>query len=98
LLEQINIIQPRVIVALGATAVEGLLGIEKAGITKMRGNWRDFHGIPMMPTFHPSFLLRPTGEQLANKRRVWEDMLAVLEKLGRPISAKQRAFFSSVPG
>jgi uracil-DNA glycosylase len=98
LLEQINIIQPCVIVALGATAVEGLFGIEKAGITKMRGNWKDFNGIPVMPTFHPSFLLRPTSELLANKRRVWEDMLAVLEKLGRPISEKQRAFFSSVAG
>ncbi len=98
LLEQINIIQPRVIVALGATAVEGLFGIEKAGITRIRGTWKDFHGIPAMPTFHPSFLLRPTSELLANKRRVWEDMLAVLEKLGRPISEKQRAFFSSVAG
>ena len=93
LLRQIEIIQPKVIVALGATAVEGLLGIEKAGITKMRGTWKEFHGIPVMPTFHPSFLLRSTHEQNANKRLVWEDMLAVLEKLGHEISAKQRGYF-----
>ena len=91
LLEQINIIQPRVIVALGGTAVEGLLNVEKAGITRMRAHWQDFHGIPLMPTFHPSYLLR--NQSLTEKRHVWEDMLAVLEKLGHPISAKQRAFF-----
>lgn len=93
LLQQIEIIQPKVLVALGATAVEGLLNIDKAGITRMRGTWKEFHGIPLMPTFHPSFLLRPTIEQLSNKRLVWEDMLAVLEKLGREITPKQRGFF-----
>jgi DNA polymerase len=95
LLQQIEIIQPKVIVALGATAVEGLLGIKHAGITRMRGTWQEFQGIPMMPTFHPSFLLRPSSEQLANKRLVWEDMLAVLGRLGREITAKQRGFFLS---
>ena len=93
LLQQIEIIQPRVLVALGATAVEGLLGIDKAGITRMRGTWKEFHGIPLMPTFHPSFLLRPGHEQLSNKRLVWEDMLAVLERLGHEITAKQRGYF-----
>ena len=93
LLRQIEIIQPKVLVALGATAVEGLLNIEKAGITRMRGTWKEFHGIPMMPTFHPSFLLRPSHEQMANKRLVWEDMLAVLERLGHEITAKQRGYF-----
>ena len=93
LLRQIEIIQPKILVALGATAVEGLLGVEKAGITKLRGTWKEFHGIPLMPTFHPSFLLRPTSEQNANKRLVWEDMLAVLERLGHEITAKQRGYF-----
>ena len=93
LLQQIEIIQPKVLIALGATAVEGLLNIDKAGITRMRGTWKEFHGIPMMPTFHPSFLLRPSNEQLSNKRLVWEDMLAVLERLGREITAKQRGYF-----
>jgi DNA polymerase len=93
LIQQIEIIQPKILVALGATAVEGLLGMEKAGITRLRGTWKEFHGIPLMPTFHPSFLLRPTSEQMANKRLVWEDMLAVLEHLGHEITAKQRGYF-----
>ncbi|HEY6168281.1 MAG TPA: uracil-DNA glycosylase [Verrucomicrobiae bacterium] len=90
LLEQIDIIQPRVIVALGATAVAGLLG-NSTGITKLRGNWQSFRGTPVMPTFHPSYLLRT--QSLADKRRVWEDMLQVMEKLGMPVSEKQRRFF-----
>ena len=95
LLQQIEIIQPKVIVALGGTAVEGLLGVQKEGITLTRGAWKEFHGIPLMPTFHPSFLLRPTSEQMANKRHTWEDMLAVLERLGHEITPKQRGFFAS---
>lgn len=92
LLEQIDLIQPRVMVALGATAVEGLLG-KTVGITKLRGNWQQFRGIPVMPTYHPAYLLR--NQSLAEKRRVWEDMLQVLERLGCPISDKQRGFFLS---
>ena len=91
LLQQIEIIQPKVIIALGATAVEGLLGLEKAGITKMRGTWQEFHGIPLMPTFHPSYLLH--NQSLTEKRKLWEDMLAVLDRLGHDTTAKQRGFF-----
>jgi DNA polymerase len=90
LLEQIEIIRPGVIVALGATAVEGLLGLT-TGITRLRGRWVDFRGIPVMPTYHPAYLLR--NQSLAVKRQVWEDMLQVLERLGRPTSEKQRGFF-----
>ena len=88
--EQIDLIQPKVIVALGATAVEGLLG-KTEGITRLRGNWRTYRNIPLMPTYHPAYLLR--NQALSEKRRVWEDMLAVMEKLGMPISEKQRNFF-----
>jgi uracil-DNA glycosylase family 4 len=88
--EQIDLIQPKVIVALGATAVEGLLG-KTVGITKLRGNWQTYRGTPLMPTFHPSYLLR--NQAMSEKRKVWEDMLAVMEKLGMPISEKQRNFF-----
>jgi DNA polymerase len=87
--EQIDLIQPKVLVALGGTAVEGLLG--KSGIMKLRGQWQTYRGIPLMPTYHPAYLLR--NQALAEKRRVWEDMLAVMEKLGLPISEKQRNFF-----
>ncbi len=90
LLAQIDVIQPRVIVALGATAVEGLLGIA-GGITRLRGRWQEFRGVPLMPTYHPAYLLR--NEALGEKRKVWEDMLQVLEKLGQPISQKQRNYF-----
>jgi DNA polymerase len=87
--EQIDLIRPRVLVALGGTAMEGLLN--KTGITKLRGHWHTYRGIPLMPTYHPAYLLR--NQALAEKRRVWEDMLQVMEKLGMPISDKQRKFF-----
>ncbi len=88
--EQIDLIKPKVIVALGATAVEGLLG-KTMGITRLRGNWRVYRGIPLMPTYHPAYLLR--NQAMSEKRRVWEDMLEVMEKLGMPISQKQRNYF-----
>lgn len=89
--EQIDLIQPKVLVALGATAVEGLLGAT-SGITRLRGNWQTYRGIPLMPTYHPAYLLR--NQAISEKRKVWEDMLQVMEKLGMPISDKQRSFFT----
>jgi len=88
--EQIDLIRPKVIVALGATAVEGLLG-KTIGITRLRGNWRTYRSIPLMPTYHPAYLLR--NQALSEKRRVWEDMLQVMERLGLPINERQRNFF-----
>jgi DNA polymerase len=90
LLEQIDLIRPKVIVALGATAVEGLLGKSEA-IGKLRGHFQMFRDIPLMPTFHPSYLLR--NQASSEKRKVWEDMLQVMEKLGLPVSEKQRGYF-----
>ena len=90
LLAQIDLIQPKVMVALGGTAVEGLLG-KTVGITRLRGQWQEFRGIPVMPTYHPAYLLR--NEVAGEKRKVWEDMLQVLERLGRPINEKQRNYF-----
>jgi DNA polymerase len=89
---QIDIIQPKVLVALGATAMEGLLG-QAGGISRLRGKWQEYRGIPLMPTFHPAYLLRNMA--LSEKRKVWEDMLLVMEKLNMPISEKQRGFFLS---
>jgi DNA polymerase len=88
--EQIDLIRPKIIVALGATAVEGLLG-KTIGITKLRGTWKTYRGTPLMPTYHPAYLLR--NQAMSEKRKVWEDMLAVMDKLGMPISDKQRRFF-----
>jgi DNA polymerase len=90
LTQQIELIRPKVIVALGLTAVEGLLGEPKT-MRDVRGKWLDYHGVPLMPTYHPAYLLR--NQTLAEKRKVWEDMLLVLGKLGRPISEKQRGYF-----
>jgi uracil-DNA glycosylase len=90
LLEQINLIRPKVIVALGATAIEGLLG-KTDGIGKLRGRFQVFRDIPLMPTFHPAYLLR--NQALSEKRKVWEDMLQVMEKLNLPITEKQRGYF-----
>ena len=87
---QIDIIQPGAMVALGATAVEGLLG-KTIGITKLRGTWQSYRGIPLMPTYHPAYLLR--NQAPAEKRKVWEDLMSAMEKLALPINAKQRAYF-----
>lgn len=89
--EQIFLIGPKVIVALGATAVEGMFNKRNIQITKIRGHWLDWNGIPVMPTYHPSYLLR--NPAVTVKREVWEDMLAVMEKLGMPITEKQRNYF-----
>ncbi|MBL9128868.1 MAG: uracil-DNA glycosylase [Verrucomicrobiales bacterium] len=99
-IRQIEIIQPRAIVALGATAVSGLLGM-KVPMGSIRGRWQDFRGTPVMPTFHPSYLLRSEDgpdRGRAEKRKTWEDMLKVLEKLERPITDKMRGYFAKPPG
>src|SRR5260370_25612795 len=69
---QIEIIQPRVLVALGATAMQGLLGTELS-MSQLRGRWHDFRGIPLIATYHPAYLLR--HQALSEKRKEWADML-----------------------
>jgi DNA polymerase len=92
LIEQVKIVQPKVIVALGATAVSGLLGPDKnRRMSSVRGQWHEFCGIPLMITFHPSYLLRNSTN--AMKRVVWEDLLRVMERIGLPIDEKQRQYF-----
>ena len=90
LVEQIDIIQPSVLVALGAVAVEGLLGT-RAAMRELRGRWHTYNNIPLMITYHPAYLLR--NQAPSEKRKVWEDMLLVLERLERPISERQRNYF-----
>ncbi|MGA8658017.1 MAG: uracil-DNA glycosylase [Chthoniobacterales bacterium] len=87
---QIELIQPKVLVALGSVAIRGLLGITEP-MKSLRGRWLPFGPIPLMVTFHPSYLLR--NQALSEKRKVWEDMLQVLERLSRPISERQRNYF-----
>ena len=74
---QIDAVAPRVIVTLGKPASSLLLGRDVA-ITRVRGQWHEYRGIPVMPTFHPAFILRQYTEQ--NRRLVWEDLKAALER------------------
>lgn len=90
---EVGVVQPKCIVALGATAAEGLLGLS-GSVAAMRGKWHAFEGIPVRVTYHPAYLLHGTAGQ-QDKRKIWEDMLAVMERLGLPISDKQRGFFLS---
>lgn len=76
LFREIDIIKPKIICTLGATATQELLG-KPISITKMRGTFIDFHGSLLMPTFHPAYLLRNPSK----KAEVWFDMKKVLEKL-----------------
>ena len=92
---EIDVIQPTCILALGATAAEGLLGLTGA-IAAMRGSWHDFHGTPVRVTLHPGSLLH-TSADLSTKRQLWEDMLSIMEKLELPISDRQRGFFLPKP-
>jgi len=89
---QIEVVNPALLVALGSTAAQGLLG---AGtfrtLGEVRGNWHEFAGRPLMITYHPSYILRnPTNR---SKRMIWEDLLKVMERASLPISEKQRGFF-----
>ncbi len=81
--QQLALIKPKVIVALGATAVQGLLPGVTENITQMRGKWKIYGKqiIPVMPTFHPAYLLRKPEV----KRDIWNDLKAVMERLGKPL-------------
>lgn len=89
--EEVRVVRPECIVALGGTAAEGLLGLSGA-VGAMRGRWHQFEGFPVRVTYHPAYLLHGNAG-LRDKRRIWEDMLEVMERLGMPISEKQRGFF-----
>lgn len=83
--EQIDLVRPKVIIAMGSTAVRGLLGV--SGVTRIRGRWKLYDAeIPVMPTFHPAYLLRNEGA----KRDVWNDLKAVLKHLQREIPTRKR--------
>lgn len=74
---QIASISPKVVVALGKVAAQTLLQ-DKTPISRLRGNWKEYHGIRLLPTFHPSYLLRSPSE----KRKAWEDLQLVMKELG----------------
>ncbi len=76
LVSQIRAVRPQVIVALGKVATQALLK-ENTPISKLRGRWREYQGVALMPTFHPAYLLRNPGE----KRTVWEDLKSAIAKM-----------------
>lgn len=82
--QQIAAIDPKVIVTLGNVPTQSLLNT-KQGITKLRGTWQSYGGIPVMPTFHPAYLLRSPGE----KKKVWEDIQKVMGRLGMPVPERK---------
>lgn len=80
ILQQVDIIQPEVVCALGATALKGLLRDPRAAIGRMRGKFIEWRGTKLMPTYHPAYLLRSPGE----KRKSWDDLQKVMKELGLP--------------
>lgn len=88
--EEVRVVAPKVIIALGGTAAQGLLASDE-GVGRMRGKFYDYEGIPLRVTYHPSYILH--NEATSEKRKIWEDMLAVMERLGMSISDKQRGYF-----
>jgi uracil-DNA glycosylase family 4 len=86
--EQLGIVHPKVIVAMGNTAVSTLLDT-KIGISKLRGEWKLYRGTTLvMPTYHPSYLLRPSPQQNEAKRQAWEDLQTVMRELKLPMPTK----------
>lgn len=89
---QIEVVNPELLVALGSTAAQGLLGFGSfKALGEIRGRWREFAGKPLMVTYHPSYILRNQSNR--SKRMIWEDLLQVMERAGLAISEKQRGFF-----
>ena len=90
IMAEIRAIQPACIVCLGGSSAKGLLGTQQ-GVNALRGRWMECQGVPVRVTYHPSYLLR--NEALSARRALWEDMLEVMERLGMPVSEKQRNYF-----
>ena len=86
-MRQIELIQPEVIVTLGNPSTRFLLNTS-VGITRLRGNWAEYRGIPVMPTYHPSYVLRNGGEKSPLRKDVWHDIQMVMNRLGLPVPGK----------
>ena len=88
---EIGLVQPRVIVAFGVVVARALLQGGNLPLSDYQGRENSYNGVPVVVTHHPSYLLRTSD--LAERRRLWEEMLRVMEMVGLPISDKQRGFF-----
>jgi DNA polymerase len=87
---QISIVRPKVIVAMGAGAMHALFG-GRTPMGGLRSRWHEVQGVPVMPTFHPRYLLR--NDDVRERRKVWEDLMQVMERLGLEVTARHRSFF-----
>jgi DNA polymerase len=85
ILQQIDIIEPEIVCALGATALKGLLRDPRASIGRMRGKLQDWRGRKLIATYHPAYLLRSPGD----KRKTWEDLQRIMKELGLPPTGRQ---------
>ncbi len=89
---QIEIVNPGLLVALGTTAAQGLLGFGAfKALGEVRGHWHEFAGKPLMVTYHPSYILRNQSNR--SKRMIWEDLLQVMARAGLSVSDRQRGYF-----
>lgn len=88
---EVRLVQPRVIVALGVIAARGILRRGDLPLSAYQEQRGEYNGIPVIVTHHPSYLLRTSD--LAERRRLWEEMLAVMQTVGMPISLRQRRYF-----
>ena len=88
---EIGLVQPKVIVAFGVVVARALLQGGNLPLSDYQGRKNSYKGVPVVVTHHPSYLLRTSD--LAERRRLWEEMLRVMEMVGLPISDKQRGFF-----
>lgn len=89
--EEIKLVRPKIIVALGAIAARGILQSGETPLSALRGSFHIAFNTPVRVTYNPSYLLRT--EDISEKRKVWEDMLCVMQQVGLPISEKQRSYF-----
>ncbi len=87
LIRQLEIIHPKVIVTLGLPASKYMLE-SRLSMGKLRGQWHNWRGIKLMPTYHPAFLLRSYTEE--NRAAVWSDLKQVMAEVGLPIPSRQR--------
>lgn len=88
---QLNIINPKIIVALGSTAMYSLFNINKIDFRNIRGLWKNFYGIPVMTTYHPAYILRNPTKQI--KRIFWEDMMKIMYKMNIKVTLTHKKYF-----
>jgi len=89
---QIEVVKPTVIVALGSSVAQGILGPGSfKALGDVRGQWKEYCSIPLLVTYHPSYILRNSSNR--SKRMIWDDLLKVMERASLPISEKQKAYF-----